>query len=52
MEGNRISHPKKCLNCSVVSYCNHKTGKFNTIKLPYDISEMKLNEQPKIYGIP
>jgi hypothetical protein len=48
VEGDRISYPNKCLNCSVVSYCNHKTGKFNTIKLPYDISEVTLNGQPSV----
>lgn len=46
VDGDRISYPNKCLNCSVVSYCNHKTGKFNSIKLPYDISEITLNGQP------
>ena len=25
VDGDRISYPNKCLNCSVVSYCNHKT---------------------------
>jgi hypothetical protein len=48
VDGDRISYPNKCLNCSVVSYCNHKTGKFNTIKLPYDISEVTLNGQPSV----
>ncbi len=48
VEGDKISYPNKCLNCSVVSYCNHKTGKFNTIKLPYDISEVRLNGQPNV----
>jgi len=48
VDGDRISYPNKCLNCSVVSYCNHKIGKFNTIKLPYDISEVTLNGQPSV----
>jgi len=48
VDGDRISYPNKCLNCSVVSYCNHKTGKFNSIKLPYDISEITLNGQPNV----
>ncbi len=48
VDGDRISYPNKCLNCSVVSYCNYKTGKFNTIKLPYDISEVTLKRQPRV----
>ena len=48
VDGDKISYPNKCLNCSVVSYCNHKTGKFNTIKLPYDISEITLNGEPSV----
>ncbi|MDI6049023.1 hypothetical protein QLS31_04195 [Flavobacterium sp. XS2P24] len=48
IDGDRISHPNKCLNCSAVSYCHHKTGKFNTIKLPYDVSEITLNGQPSV----
>lgn len=48
VNGDRISYPNKCLNCSVVSYCNHKTGKLNTIKMPYNISEVRLNGQPQI----
>lgn len=48
VDGDRISYPNKCLNCSVVSYCNHKTGKFNTVNLPYDISSITLNGQPSI----
>jgi hypothetical protein len=48
VDGDKISYPNKCLNCSVVSYCNHKTGKFNTIKLPYDISEVTLNGLPSV----
>lgn len=43
VDGNKISYPNKCLNCSAVSYCNHKTAQFNTIKLPYDITELTLN---------
>jgi hypothetical protein len=48
VDGNRISYPNKCLNCSVVSYCNHKTGKFNIVNLPYDISSITLHGQPTI----
>ena len=48
VDGNRISYPNKCLNCSVVSYCNHKTGKFNIVDLPYEISSMTLNGQPTL----
>ena len=48
VEGEKISYPNMCLNCSAVSYCNHKTGKFNTINLPYDISELTLNGQPNV----
>ena len=48
VDGDRISYPNKCLNCSVVSYCNHKTGKFNIVNLPYDISSITVNGQPTI----
>jgi tetratricopeptide (TPR) repeat protein len=27
MDGDSLSWPNKCLNCSVVSYCHHKTGR-------------------------
>lgn len=43
VEGDRISFANKCLQCSVVSYCHHKTGKFNLVKLPYDIDDLKIN---------
>jgi hypothetical protein len=35
IDADRISFPNKCLNCSVVTHCVHKTGKFNKITLPY-----------------
>jgi len=37
VDANRISFPNKCLNCSVNIYCNHKTGKYTQVKLPYTI---------------
>jgi CRISPR/Cas system-associated exonuclease Cas4 (RecB family) len=37
VDGRQISYPKKCLSCSVVSYCHHKTGLYNQIELPYVI---------------
>lgn len=37
VEGKKLSDPKKCLNCSVVSFCYHKTGRFNTVNLPYTL---------------
>lgn len=49
VEGDRISKPSKCLNCSVMSYCNHKTGSFNTIELPYKISKLQMKFEPKIH---
>jgi len=42
IEGQKISVPAKCLNCSVVSYCNHKTGNYNVIKIPYEINELQI----------
>ncbi|MCT4580102.1 MAG: tetratricopeptide repeat protein [Flavobacteriales bacterium] len=48
IDGERISFPNKCLNCSVVAYCNHKTGNFNRIKLPYNLSLNKIEKEPKI----
>lgn len=46
VDGDKISYANKCLHCSVVSYCNHKTGKFNLIKLPYDINSLTLKQEP------
>lgn len=37
IDGKQISYPKKCLNCSVVSYCQHKTGAYDEVKIPYEI---------------
>jgi hypothetical protein len=48
IDGDKISYPNKCLNCSVVSYCNHKTGKFNEIKLPYDEKAITIKSEPII----
>lgn len=48
INGDKISFASKCLNCSVVSYCNHKTGNFNRIELPYDLSLNKVEIEPKI----
>lgn len=41
VDSNKISHPKKCLNCSVFSYCDHKTGRFNEVSLPYSVLQLK-----------
>lgn len=38
----------KCLNCSVISYCNHKTGSFNLIELPYNLNSNKVLPEPQI----
>lgn len=48
IDGDRISFANKCLNCSVVAYCNHKTGNFNSIELPYNLSLNKVESEPKI----
>jgi hypothetical protein len=48
IEGSKISYANKCLNCSVVSYCNHKTGKLNKIRLPYNINDLKIREMKGI----
>lgn len=36
-------NPKKCLKCSAFKYCNHKTGQFDSIKIPYKIDDLKVN---------
>lgn len=46
IEGERISFPNKCLSCSVVSYCNHKTSNFNNVILPYDLNLNKVESEP------
>lgn len=46
IDGERISFPNKCLSCSVVSYCNHKTGNFNNVILPYDLNSNKVESEP------
>ena len=48
VDGDRISYPNKCLNCSVVSYSNHKTGRFDNINLPYDVSEIVVDKTPSL----
>ena len=48
VDGDRISFANKCLNCSVISYCSHKTGKFNVINLPYDLNINQVRGEPKI----
>ncbi|SDL84893.1 hypothetical protein [Pedobacter antarcticus] len=37
VNGQQLSQPIKCLNCSVISYCHHKTGRYNEVSLPYEI---------------
>ena len=44
VDPSKITHPRKCLNCSSVCFCNHKTGNLNEIKLPYDLSEIQLTD--------
>ena len=43
IEGERLSYANKCLKCSVSSYCNHKTGSFSSINLPYDLNQNKIS---------
>ena len=45
---DRISFAKKCLNCSVLSYCNHKTGVFRNVELPYNLDLNKVSFEPQI----
>ena len=40
VEGMQLSHVKKCLNCSVISYCHHKTGRCDEIELPYKVQPL------------
>lgn len=44
---DKISSPRKCLHCSVMGYCNHKTGKFSKLVLPYNHSELEVGDVPK-----
>jgi hypothetical protein len=39
IDADRISYANKCFSCSVFSYCNHKTGKFDQINLPYELTK-------------
>lgn len=48
VNGNKISYANKCLNCSVFSFCNHKTGRFDKIELPYNIDDLKLGAKPDV----
>lgn len=48
IDGARISFPNKCLSCSVVTYCNHKTGNYNNVILPYDLNLNKVESEPKV----
>lgn len=48
VDGNRISYPNKCLNCSVVSHCSHKTGRYNVVRLPYKFNEFALTTEPSL----
>ncbi|MBX3162939.1 MAG: tetratricopeptide repeat protein [Bacteroidetes bacterium] len=48
VDGDKISFANKCLHCSVVSLCNHKTGKFNLIKLPYDVNSLTVIQEPTL----
>lgn len=48
IDGDKISFPNKCLSCSVVSYCNHKTGNFDIINLPYDLNSNKVESEPQV----
>ena len=52
IDKDKISYPKKCLHCSVVSYCNHKTGKLNSIKLPYNINDLTITNEPQMFVAP
>jgi len=49
IDGDKISYANKCFNCSVFSYCNHKTGKFDYIELPYNLDSNKIGDEPRIY---
>jgi len=45
VDGKELSElPIKCLHCSFCNYCNHKTGKYDLINIPYDISSLKVTE--------
>lgn len=52
IDGDKISYPNKCLHCSVLNYCNHKTGKLNLIRLPYNINDLVITKEPKVYITP
>jgi hypothetical protein len=48
IDGESISFPNKCLSCSVISYCNHKTGNLNNVILPYELSLNKVQSEPRL----
>jgi CRISPR/Cas system-associated exonuclease Cas4 (RecB family) len=48
IDADRISYANKCFSCSVFSYCNHKTGKFDQINLPYVMTELKKTEKAEL----
>lgn len=37
-------NPKKCSNCSLRTYCGHKTGEFNMLKYPYANEYLSLSK--------
>lgn len=37
VDGKSLAKPAKCLNCSVASYCHHKTGNYSTLSVPYEV---------------
>lgn len=46
VDGENISYANKCLHCSVFSYCNHKTGRFNNVNIPYTIDNLTIKRDP------
>lgn len=48
IDGDKISYANKCFNCSVFSYCNHKTGRFDSIELPYNLGSNNIGDEPRI----
>lgn len=48
VDGQKLSWPRKCLNCSVMSYCNHKTGNYDELRLPYSLSQNMVSSEPVI----
>jgi tetratricopeptide (TPR) repeat protein len=52
VDGDKISYPNKCMSCSVVTYCSHKTGKYDQVALPYILTRLSEGEDPnkKLFG--